>query len=300
MTATLLLAIALFALAVTLGARAVAVPRMRSLRQLEQIGAYGFSEPVVADVDQTRPGPVSGIGSLVTPRLSKERIRALRKQLVSAGLHSTSVETYVGYYAVAIVGVPLFALALVALGGATGPLAVVLVGVALVMGVLAPQAVLSRRGRLRLEQIDREMPELVDLLVVGVESGMGLIGAMRLAAQRVQGPLGEELRLTLQQQSLGASTIEALENLMERSDTHGVRAFVRAITQGERLGVSIGHIMRALAEDMRKHRKALAEERANKTPVKILFPLVFLILPAMFILMLMPAVYQIVQAMKGV
>lgn len=300
MTLTLVLAIPLFALAALLAARAVALPRMRSLRQLEQIGAYGFADPAVGDADEARPGLVATLGGLIVPRLGRDRERAMRKQLVSAGLHNTTVETYAGFYVLTILGLPLLVLSLVLLGGGGGPLAIMEVGFAVFTGVFAPQAVVARRGRMRLEQIDREMPELVDLLLVGVESGMGLIGAIRLAATRVQGPLGEELRLTLQQQSLGASTVEALENLMERSDTHAVRSFVRAISQGERLGVSIGHIMRALAEDMRKHRKTMAEERANKTPVKMLFPLVFMLLPAMFIVLLMPAVYQIIDAMNGI
>jgi tight adherence protein C len=299
MTGTLLLGIALFAVAAAFTARAIALPRVRAMRQLQQIAAYGFADESIAAGGPAQPTPALApwIGGLLVPRLGRGRVRALRRQLVNAGLHSTSVETYVGYYATAAVGLPLLVLLLLLMGHAQGGTAIVIVVVSAAMGVLFPHAVLSRRGRLRLELIDREMPELVDLLLVAVESGMGLIGAIRMAAARAVGPLGDELRLTLQQQSLGASTVEALENLGERCDTLAVRSFVRAITQGERLGVSIGQIMRALADDMRKHRKTVAEERANKTPVKILFPLVFMILPAMFIVLLMPAIYQIVQAM---
>ena len=92
---------------------------------------------------------------------------------------------------------------------------------------------------------------------------------------------------------MGLSSSEALEGMMHRVDTPGIRQFVRAITQGETLGVSIGTIMRNLAVEMRKRRRQAAEERAQKAPIKILFPLVFLIFPAMFIVLLGPVFYSI-------
>jgi tight adherence protein C len=93
---------------------------------------------------------------------------------------------------------------------------------------------------------------------------------------------------------MGLSVEHALNNLAGRADTPNVRAFVRAMGQGERLGISIGQIMRNLALEMRKRRRKQAEERAQKAPIKMLFPLVFLIFPAMFIVLLMPAVIGLV------
>ena len=86
--------------------------------------------------------------------------------------------------------------------------------------------------------------------------------------------------------------------MLVRADTPAVRSFVRAVTQGETLGVSIGDILRSLATEMRKRRRATAEERAQKAPVKILFPLVFLIFPAMFVILLGPAVFDFLEAFK--
>ena len=88
---------------------------------------------------------------------------------------------------------------------------------------------------------------------------------------------------------MGLSSTEALKNLLGRADTPGIRSFVRSVTQGETLGVSIGQIMRNLAGEMRKRRKAAAEEKAQKAPIKMLFPLIFLIFPAMFVVLLIPA-----------
>jgi tight adherence protein C len=145
--------------------------------------------------------------------------------------------------------------------------------------------------------MDDALPELIDLLVVTVEAGLGLSGSMQVAADRLRGPLGDELRLTLQEQRMGLTTTEALRNLLDRADTPGIRAFVRAIVQGETLGISIGQIMRDVATDMRKRRRQKAEERAQKAPIKILFPLIFLIFPAMFVVLLAPAIFAFLDAL---
>jgi tight adherence protein C len=156
-----------------------------------------------------------------------------------------------------------------------------------------------RRARQRAQEIDYELPNLIDLLVVTVEAGLGFTGSLQLAAERFGGPLGDELRLTLQEQSMGLSTNEALRNLLERCDTPLMRSFVRSVLQGETLGVSIGQIMRDLAVDMRKRRRSAAEERAQKAPIKLLFPLVFLIFPAMFVVILGPAVFSLLDTFGG-
>jgi tight adherence protein C len=161
-----------------------------------------------------------------------------------------------------------------------------------------PHAIVRRRGRLRLVEIDDALPDLIDLLVVTVEAGLSFAASLRLAAERVQGPLGQELRLTLQEQNLGLATNEALENLLTRVDTPSLRSFVRSVLQGETLGVSIGLILRNIANDMRKRRRASAEERAHKAPVKMLFPLILFIFPAMFVVILVPAVFSFLDAFK--
>lgn len=96
---------------------------------------------------------------------------------------------------------------------------------------------------------------------------------------------------------MGLSVTEALEGMARRADTPGMRAFVRGVSQGEVLGVSIGQILRNLSTEMRKRRKALAEERAHKAPVKMLFPLVLLIFPALFVVLLLPAIITIARTL---
>ena len=98
---------------------------------------------------------------------------------------------------------------------------------------------------------------------------------------------------------MGLPSLQALENMLNRCPTPAVRSFVRAMVQGERLGVSVGQILRSLAVEMRKRRRAKAEERAQRAPIKILFPLVFMIFPAMFVVILGPAVLSVLQAFKS-
>jgi tight adherence protein C len=162
---------------------------------------------------------------------------------------------------------------------------------------MAPTFFVRQKADARLYRIDYDMPELIDLLVVTVEAGLGLNASLQLASERLKGPLGEELRIALQEQRMGLSQLQSLENMLNRCSTAAVRSFVRAMVQGERLGVSVGVILRSLALEMRKRRRAAAEEKAQKAPIKILFPLVFMIFPAMFVVILGPAVISVFNAL---
>ena len=166
-----------------------------------------------------------------------------------------------------------------------------------VFGWFAPMAVVDRKTRQRFERIDKQMPDMIDLLVVTIEAGLGILASMRVASERLPDPLGQELRLTLQEQRMGLSVFEAIESLGKRADAPNVRIFVRALIQGEKLGVSIGMTMRNVATEMRKRRKAAAEEKAQKMPIKLLFPLVFLIFPAIMIVLLVPALIHIAEVL---
>jgi tight adherence protein C len=128
---------------------------------------------------------------------------------------------------------------------------------------------------------------------------MGFAGSMQMAAERFTGPLGDELRLALQEQAMGLPVDQSLEHMLSRANTDGMRSFVRSIRQGESLGVSIGQILRDLATEMRQRRRAAAEERAQKAPIKILFPLVGLIFPAIFVVVLAPGVISISSTFGG-
>jgi tight adherence protein C len=188
---------------------------------------------------------------------------------------------------------------LVVLNDGVSVVSILLVVGALIVGWWLPVAVVRQRGRQRLNAIDRELPDLIDLLVATVEAGLGFAGSLRLIANRFEGPLGQELRLTLQQQNLGISNETALYDMLERANTHSMRAFVRTVLRAESLGMSIGQIMRNLATDMRQRRRQEVKEKVQKAPIKLLFPLLFLIFPALFIVILYPALYTIAHTLSG-
>ena len=168
-----------------------------------------------------------------------------------------------------------------------------------VLGWTLPMFVVGQRAKKRRDQVERALPDLIDLLVVTLEAGLSFPQSLRLASGKIREPLASEVRLTLQEQNMGLTLVEALENLLVRVDTPGVRMFSRSIAQGETMGVSTGQIMRNLAIELRKRQRAYAEERAQKAPVKILFPILFLIMPALFVVILVPVMIKILDVLGG-
>jgi tight adherence protein C len=298
MTPLLILGLALVAASAVLVLRSFALAGSERRRTLDQISAYGFhsaavAEESAADLRASFADLAEATGKKALARFDRLRSgeRGLRELLDSAGMYRTSVARFVG---TRILGA-LLGPALLFLMSLAGRLDFrVLLGAVLlsVMGWYVPYVRVQRRARLRIEQIDREVPELVDLLVTTVEGGVGFAAGLQLASRSIEGPLGQELRLALREQSLGLTPEEALRNLSLRVDSPATSAFTQALVQGESLGVSIGTILRDLAIDMRKRRRQSAEERAQKTPTKILFPLIALIMPAMFILTLGPVLME--------
>ena len=270
----------------------------RTAETLGQIDAYGFSAKTQVQAESTTAdvGAIQQIADHVgalAPGVLGGGERGIRKQLIAAGLYNTSARMVIGYRILLAIVLPVGWLWLAAAGGVK--FAMILLGTAFfaILGWILPMVVLNRRARQRTDAIDYELPELIDLLVVTLEAGVSFLASLQMAAERLAGPLGVELRLTLQEQRMGLTTNEALKGLLGRADTPGMRTFVRSVLQGETLGTSTGQIMRNLAIEMRKRRRSVAEERAQKAPIKILFPLVFLIFPAMFIVLLGPAFYSI-------
>jgi tight adherence protein C len=291
----LLIGLALLGLAGILFIRAASFSRVRAVGTLGQIGSYGYLTPGIPD----GPARTSILGALATklgaiaaPRFGLEREARMRELLQSAGFYSLEPRRFLGYRVLIAVALPIFRIWLAIVGGSAGVFFYLTFPLIVLGGWYLPLRYVKMRARKRLKEIDAELPELIDLLVVTVEAGLGFVGALKLSAERLGGPLGEEIRLTLQEQAMGLSSSEALRNMQGRTDTPGMQSFVRSVLQGETLGVPTAEIMRSLAGEMRKRRRALAEEKAQKAPIKILFPLVFLIFPAMFIVILAPAVYD--------
>ena len=289
----LLIGLLLIGLAVALGLRAYISDATRGAETLKHIGSYGFAAERAVTAPRRRESLnqiVESLGNLYTRYAGDERERRIIELLRSAGLYRMRAVTFFGYRVLATISSGLFWLWLLGAGGAGPAATFFLVVVFTALAWLAPTLVLKRRAATRLQQIDLEVPELVDLLVTTVEAGVGFAAALQISARRVEGALGEELRVALSEQNMGLTIQEALGNMLARANSPALRMFVQAILQGETLGVSIGKILRDLAVDMRKRRRQAAEERAQKAPTKIIFPLVLFILPALFIVCVGPIV----------
>jgi tight adherence protein C len=299
----LLIGLLLLGTAVVLVSRALTISRLRTAETLGQIGHYGFA----GTVDPTPTVGVRGffdsaadsLGLLLTDRLHLMNEERLRKQLVAAGMYRTSPRTIIGYALLCALALPI-AWIWLAIATGTSPKLTVLAAILFgVFGWFVPGFLVQRRAENRLYRVDRSMPELIDLLVVTVEAGLSLSAALQLAGDRMKGPLGEELRIVLQEQRMGLTPVQALENMVGRCPTPAVESFARAMMQGQALGVSVGAILRSLAVEMRKRRRAQAEQQAQKAPIKMLFPLVFMIFPALFVVILGPAMVSVFQALKS-
>jgi tight adherence protein C len=290
--------------AVALSARAALFSRVRATETVGRIAAYGYEGVVsAAGTDAARTPLPARVAAHVGRRLARYRSAAgddeVRKLLLGAGAWNASPAAVAGYrvFAALLLGSGVLWLA----GGRDLP-AVAVVGAAAYMGVVGwrlPLILLKARARQRLERIELELPELIDLLVVTLEAGLAFNAALQRAGERMRGPLGAELRLTLQEQRLGLALQGALGNFLDRCDVPAVRAFVRAVSQGESMGISIGQVMRDLAGDLRTRRRQIVEEKAQKAPIKILFPLAILILPATVIIVLFPGLYNIIHTLAN-
>jgi tight adherence protein C len=225
----------------------------------------------------------------VNPRTNLESVQA---KLLSAGLgRRVSATGFLAMKAMLTLGGILFAILLGALGrGAVGLFFVAAFAVA---GFFTPEGILTMMIRRRKDEIGGALPDALDLLAVSVEAGLGFDGAIAKLTEFMDGPLVDEFSLMLSEMRIGETRQEALKRLGVRVPTPEVGAFVRSIVQSDQLGTSLGRILRVQAADTRLRRQATAEEKAMKAPIKMLFPTVLFIFPAMFLVILGPALMNI-------
>lgn len=232
-----------------------------------------------------------------------EQRGSLRTQMIQAGLrHPRAVVVYMGIRVLLAGGLALlgFAAGTVFSMGMTRTLLFTASGFA--VGAILPPLYLARRIRHRQEAIQRGLPDALDLMVVCVEAGLGLNQTLvRIAdeMERICPELSDELVLTNLEIRAGTSREEALRNLGERTGVEDVRALVGMLIQTDRFGTSIAGALRVHSEDLRSKRQQRAEEQAAKTTIKMIFPLVFFIFPATFVVILGPAMIQVISMFAG-
>lgn len=182
------------------------------------------------------------------------------------------------------------------IGTDAAPLRVVFASAVLVLCFFVPELLLWSRGQERQEQIQNALADTLDQMTIAVEAGLGFEGAMAKAATNGKGALAEELIRTLQDMSIGQARKDAYQALGDRTSSTDLRRFTRSVIQADTYGIAIADVLRVQAAEMRLRRRQRAEEKAMKVPVKVLFPLIFCILPVLFIVLLTPAALSIMKA----
>ena len=181
-------------------------------------------------------------------------------------------------------------------GGIDGIKGLVMVVAPAPLGFFLPDILIKNNADKRQKQIQLQLPDFLDQITVGVEAGLGLDAAMARTAKSNDGPLAEEFRRTLQHVQAGLSRGEALRGLANRNKVVELRQFVASILQAEQFGIPMAQVLRVQAGEQRRKRRQRAEEKAMKLPVKVLFPLVLCILPALFVVLIGPAALSIMDA----
>jgi tight adherence protein C len=201
----------------------------------------------------------------------------------------------------AVKGLGLVTLGLLgALYGLRNPeMLVVGIGLGAVMGFFLPDLLLYNSGQRRQQRIPADLPDALDMLTICVEAGLGFDAALAQVARNSKGPLAAEFARVLQEMQIGKSRSEALRSMADRSTVPELRSFVSALTQSAELGIPIASVLREQAKEMRVRRRQRAEELAQKVPVKITFPLILCLFPALLIVIIGPGIVEISHALFG-
>jgi tight adherence protein C len=182
--------------------------------------------------------------------------------------------------------------------GLSFPPAFLLAPLACLSGLRAPEMIVARRAQRRQSRIAAAVPDLVELLLATTEAGLSPSVALQRSAEALSGPLGDEVRASVRQVELGTAWHQAIANLVDRTQVESLRALAVALNRSQRLGSGVGVTLRWLADDLRSERRLRAEEETRKAPLKMLFPLVFLVLPAFLLLTVGPVVLATIRALR--
>jgi tight adherence protein C len=267
--------------------------------------AYGNPENIDMDSDSFANTLFRWVARhLPEPALNTPEREKLSQLMVRAGYPgSGAVRTFHFIRLASTAGTALLAIVAAIAFGLHGikPLIAIIAGAGI--GVFVPNYYLGRRARNRRDQISSQLSDVLDLLVVCVESGLGLSEAIKIVGSecaRQKQEIGVELSMVSAELSAGSSLGQALKSFADRTAVDDIKPLAATLVQSEKLGAQIGPALRSISDTMRTTRRLRAEEAAAKTTVKILFPLVLFILPAMMSVIVGPAMIQIMRALTAV
>jgi tight adherence protein C len=231
-----------------------------------------------------------------SPSKTQEKIRVL---LAQAGNPSgLGTAEFLGLKALLAIGLGGGSFLMFKIAGAPANLVILIPICLVVFGYMLPGIWLSRQIKGRKKEISKTLPDAIDLLTISVESGLGFDPALMRVAEKWDNHLSREFARVLSEMRIGKSKREALREMSQRVADEGLSTFVSAVIQADQLGVAITQVLRIQSEAMRVRRRQRAEALAQKAPIKMLFPMVFLIFPSLYVIILGPAVPRILTAFK--
>jgi tight adherence protein C len=265
----------------------VAGTTTESVNLREQALSEGFGRRILVPI----VAGATRIARRVTPIDARDRI--VRKLLIAGSPAGWDAERILAFKIIGLVVGIVLALFIGTLISLSPFIRIVLLGLLGFVGFLAPDSLLSRRVDERQKEILRTLSDTLDLLTISVEAGLSLNAAIAQVVQNVPGVLSAEFARMLQEIQLGVPRADAFRNLAERTDVEELNSFALAMIQADVFGVSIASVLRTQAQQLRIKRRQRAEAKAQQTPVKIVFPLILCILPALFIVIVGPGAIRI-------
>jgi tight adherence protein C len=256
-----------------------------------------LAQPFLSRVVRPMSASMLSLVGSVLPGNYRDR---MHHQLVRAGLSNQfRAEEIISLQALGgLVGL-LLGLLLVFTGTVGGGMGIIVAVVLPIAGVQLPKSWVDRKVDERTESIKKDLPDTLDLLAISVEAGMGFEGALGIVCENFASPLADEFARTLREMELGLPRREALQNLKKRTEVPELSNFVLTLTQADALGMPIGRVLKTVADEMRTKRRQWAREAAAKLPVKILFPLVLFIFPALFVVLMGPSASTMYESMRN-
>jgi len=235
--------------------------------------------------------------------LSEKQMQGVRLQLLQAGIvRNDAVHVFVGAQILLALLLGLGGISVAAAAHKPAALSVVIIGMFAMTGYLLPQFWLRGQINRRKKAIVRGLPDALDLMVVCVEAGLGLNAALLRVGEELHRHcpvVSEEFLMVTKEMRAGVSRQDALRHLAERNPVEDIQSFVAILIQTDRLGSSMAKTLRAQSDSLRTRRRQRAEEAAAKTSIKLLFPLVFFILPALFVVLLGPGLLQVIKVFSS-
>jgi tight adherence protein C len=245
-------------------------------------------------VTEPATGALARLARRLTPVEARDR---LAHKLVLAGSPvGWSAESELSFKGIGLMAGAAFGAAVAWAVGLPFVFLVLATAMLAIIGFLIPGAILGQRVVNRQDEIRRTLPDTTDLLIISVEAGLGFDAALMQVTKNIPGPLAEEIGRMLHEMRLGVSRADAFRQLADRTDVDELRSFVLGLIQADILGVSVSKVLRAQAHELRVKRRQRAEHQAMQMGVKLLFPLIFCVLPSLFVVMLGPGIIKILDS----